>query len=174
MKTQLKKVTDVTVSENPDGVSHFDTLKKIRFVMRAVQRHSAWVEKQCGVTGSQLWLMEKLRESGGLRIGDIASKMAVHQTTISNLVDALAKQGYVTKTRNRSDHRIVIIALTEEGNKILLNAPKPARGVLQEALQRLDIKDLTQLDRGLQALMGALEPDAEMHESRPFPFAASE
>jgi len=52
-------------------VDHLDTLKKLRIVIRAAQRHSAWIEKQCGVSGAQLWIMQELDETPGLRVGKL-------------------------------------------------------------------------------------------------------
>ncbi|STQ93164.1 MarR family [Janthinobacterium lividum] len=66
-------------------------LQNMRVVMRAAQRHSAQIEKQCGVSGAQLWVMQELLERPGLRMGELAGKMSLHQTTASNLVDALVK-----------------------------------------------------------------------------------
>ena len=47
-------------------------LQNMRVVMRAAQRHSAQIEKQCGVSGAQLWVMQELLERPGLRMGELA------------------------------------------------------------------------------------------------------
>ena len=67
-------------------------LQNMRVVMRAAQRHSAQIEKQCGVSGAQLWVMQELLERPGLRMGELAVKMSIHQTTASNLVEALVNK----------------------------------------------------------------------------------
>src|SRR6478735_12244713 len=74
---------------------HVEALKKLRIIIRSAQRHSSWIEKQCGVTGAQLWLLEELRETPGLRVGQLADLMVMHQTTVSNLLDALEKRNLV-------------------------------------------------------------------------------
>jgi len=133
-----------------------DTLGKFRILIRAAQRHSAWIEKQCGVSGAQLWLMEELREFPGLRVGEIANRMAIHQTTVSNLLDVLSKRGLVMKTRDASDQRAVKLILSEQGMDLLMRAPKPARGLLPEALRKLEVERLRQLNEGLQALLDSM------------------
>jgi DNA-binding MarR family transcriptional regulator len=134
-----------------------DTLKKLRIVIQAAQRHSAWVEKEIGVTGAQLWIMQELGDAAALRVGEIAERLAIHQTTASNLLNALEKRGYIVKNRSSADQRVVTLSLSAAGRKVLGQAPAPARGLLVEALQKLEKKQLTQLDRGLDSMLGAIE-----------------
>lgn len=151
-------------------LAHLDTLKKFRIVIRAAQRHSAWVEKQCGVSGAQLWVMQELHEHSGLRVGEIADRLAIHQTTASNLLDSLEKRGYVVKTRDREDQRVVKLALSDQGVELLLRAPAPARGLLPEALQKLDVQNLLKLSEGLQALLTCIAGEDTGHGMQPLPF----
>jgi DNA-binding MarR family transcriptional regulator len=146
------------------------TLQKIRIVLRAAQQHSAWVEKQCGVSGAQLWLMAELAEQGGMRVGALARTLAIHQTTTSNLLDELVKRALVSKQRDPDDQRAVLVSLTAAGAALLAAAPKPARGLLATALRQMPPAQLAQLDQGLQQLLdaiGALDEDSGL---LPLPF----
>ena len=150
--------------------SRLEILKKLRVVIRAAQRHSLWIEKQCGVSGAQLWIMQELHENSGLRVGELANKLAIHQTTTSNLLDALEKRGYVVKARDTKDQRVVKVKLTEEGTVTLLRAPTPARGLLPEALMEMDETSLAQLDQGLQGLLDSIDVLDEGFGMLPLPF----
>src|SRR5688572_6100047 len=90
-------------------------LGKFRILIRAAQRHSAGIQKQCGVSGAQLWMLQELRDAPGLRVGELAARMAIHQTTTSNLLDSLEKGGYVLKSRDESDQRVINLSLTPKG-----------------------------------------------------------
>jgi DNA-binding MarR family transcriptional regulator len=147
-----------------------DALKKLRIVIRAAQRHSAWIEKQCGVSGAQLWVMQELHDTPSLRVGELAEKLAMHQTTTSNLIDALVKRELVVKTRDREDQRVVRLLLTAAGKKLLKKAPVPARGLLPEALRKLDGKRLAELDRGLQAVLEVIDLVDENSALQPLSF----
>lgn len=158
--------------ENRDSASseRLDILKKLRIVIRSAQRHSLWIEKQCGVSGAQLWIMQELQDHPGLRVGELAAKLAIHQTTASNLVDALRKRGYVVKTRDSGDQRVVNLQLSDEGARTLIKAPKPARGLLPEAILHLDEENLRQLDLGLQGLLNSIDKLDEGFGMLPLPF----
>ncbi|HJV79318.1 MarR family winged helix-turn-helix transcriptional regulator [Noviherbaspirillum sp.] len=149
-------------------------LKKLRIVIRAAQRHSAWIEKQCGLSGAQLWMLQELHDFPGLRVGEIASKLAIHQTTASNLLDALVKNGYVQKTRDPQDQRVVKLMLAKKGSELLKKAPKPARGLLAEALGKLDHGGLSELDKGLQALLDVIEQGDDASGMQPLSFMLSQ
>ncbi|HJV51653.1 MULTISPECIES: MarR family winged helix-turn-helix transcriptional regulator [Oxalobacteraceae] len=149
-------------------------LKKLRIVIRAAQRHSAWIEKQCGISGAQLWMLQELHDSPGLRVGEIAGKLAIHQTTASNLLDVLVKNGYVQKTRDPQDQRVVKLMLSKKGGDLLTKAPKPARGLLAEALGKLDQGGLSELDKGLQALLDVIEQGDDASGMQPLSFMLSQ
>ena len=145
-------------------------LQNMRVVMRAAQRHSAQIEKQCGVSGAQLWVMQELLERPGLRMGELAARMSIHQTTASNLVDALVKKAYVRKARDQPDQRVVTLTLTQQGQVVIASAPQPARGLLPSALSQLDAASLAHLNQGLSALLAVVAPDDRQAGMQPFPF----
>ena len=161
---------DVMTDEQDLARAQSLALQNMRVVMRAAQRHSTQIEKQCGVSGAQLWVMQELFEQPGLRLGALAGKMSIHQTTASNLVDALVKKSYVNKARDQPDQRVVTLTLTEAGQAVLAQAPQPARGLLPGALSRLDGASLDQLNAGLAALLAVVAPGDTQAGLQPFGF----
>ena len=159
-----------TASEDEVTLTSLEILKQLRVVIRAAQQHSLWIEKQCGVNGAQLWLLQELYEENDLRVGELAHRLAVHQTTTSNLIDALDKRSLVKKTRDPNDQRAVRVSLTDDGVALLLKAPKPARGLLPEALRSLDETSLSHLHFGLKGLIQSIEVVDEGFENLPLPF----
>lgn len=168
--TKSKTAPETSPGGDALGLTHVDPLKKLRIVFRAAQRHSARIEKQCGVTGAQLWVMRELYETPGLRVGEIADKLALHQATASNLLDALVKKGYVQKRRDSQDQRVVRLMLSDSGLALIGRAPAGARGLLPEALRKLDQASLAQLDAGLRALMEVIGQVDESNGMQPLPF----
>ena len=134
-----------------------DVLMLFRVVFRSVQKHSTWVEKQCDVTGAQLWAMWELLVSPGLRVGDLSRAMTIHQSTASNLLDKLDKKGLLRRERGGPDQRVVRLYLTPAGLEVLNRAPRPAQGVLMEALGSLSDDALDGLGVHLAALVQELD-----------------
>jgi DNA-binding MarR family transcriptional regulator len=156
--------------EGPSQVSPLSALQRFRVLIRTAQRHSQWIERKSGITGAQLWALQELADEPGLRVGQLANRMALHQSTASNMVDRLETGGLIRKERTAADQRVVKLFLTEEGKAMLGRAPSPARGILPEALRLLDKDALERLQRELDGLLRQIQDLDEGFGMQPLPF----
>ncbi|OIR04186.1 putative HTH-type transcriptional regulator YusO [mine drainage metagenome] len=131
-------------------------LKKFRIIFGSVRQHFREVEESCGVTGSQLWILQEVAKTPDIGVSELAERLSIHQSTCSQLVEKLVAHGLVIKERSKEDQRRVGLRLTEAASKILKNAPGPAEGILPEALQGLSESALLALDRSLVEVIGQL------------------
>jgi DNA-binding MarR family transcriptional regulator len=128
------------------------TLQEFRTIFGSARRHDAEVRRLAGISGAQLWGLSAIARAEGLRVNDLAEQMALHQTTASNLVNALVQRKLVRRTRDASDQRVVRLAVTTEGKRMLLRAPGPYVGLLFDALRHLDSPDVRCLRKALVVL----------------------
>ena len=134
-----------------------EVLGKFREIFQAAKQHFGAVHEMVGVSGAQLWALWELRSQPGLRVSDLAARMAIHQSTTSTLVDKLVVAKLVRRERKDADQRVVRLYLTAVGDRILNRAPGPARGVLPDALSQLDVRELKKLSLQLDKLLAAIE-----------------
>lgn len=151
-------------------VTPLSVLQRFRVLIRTAQRHSQWIERQSGVTGAQLWAIQELKDQPGLKVGELAKRMALHQSTASNLIDKLESTVLLRKERQASDNRVVRLYLTEAGEALLAQAPSPARGVLPEALRLMDPEALGRLQTDMDALLDQIRHLDEGFGMQPLPF----
>ena len=152
------------------GRSGLDVLEQLRVVVRIAGAHSAHLERSTGIPGTQLWALHEVGTADGLRVGELAQRLRLHQTTVSNLLNRLESRGLVRKGRSPNDQRVVHLHLTSAGRKALKNAPGPARGLLPNVLDGLSPSQLRKVHDGLAVLvdhMGGLDP---VHAGKPMPF----
>ena len=123
-----------------------EALQHFRVIFKSVKKHFHWVEQQTGVNGAQLWALAAVVKKPGLKVTELAAALAIHQSTASNLVDKLVKQGLLRRERGAEDQRIVHLYSSPEGIKLIKRAPKPLEGVLPDALSRLTASDLAELN----------------------------
>jgi DNA-binding MarR family transcriptional regulator len=83
-------------------------------------------------------------------------RLAIHQSTCSQLVEKLAVRGLILKERSREDQRRIGLSLSEAASELLAKAPGPAQGVLPEALVGLSDEALRALDASLALVIGRL------------------
>ena len=140
-----------------NGELALQVLGKFREVFRAAKVHFGSVQKSVGVSGAQLWALWELQEQPGLRVSELAARLSLRQSTVSNLIDQLARAKHLTRERTDSDLRAVRLYLTGSGKRVVKAAPQPARGVLPDALESLKAKDLKELDAQLTELLLAMK-----------------
>lgn len=139
------------------------TLQAFRTIFASARWHDAEVRRVAGISGSQLWALAEIARERDLRVNDLSERMAIHQTTASNLINALVERKLVRRERDAGDQRVVRLHITTEGKRMLLRAPGPYTGLLVDALRHLDTPRLKRLRNGLLVLTQALRaaaPDA--------------
>jgi DNA-binding MarR family transcriptional regulator len=136
-----------------------EALKRFRILLRSMQRHYRSVETRAGLGGAQLWALAEIAVPGGVTMGELAAKLAVHLSTASNLVRRLETLGLAVRSRSVPDQRVVRVAATSAGRQRLARSPQPAAGPLQMALLQMPTAEVralcAQLDRLLALMAGA-------------------
>jgi len=126
-----------------------EVLSQFRILLSSIKRHYQWVEQNCGVSGAQLWALSEIAASPGLRVSDLAHRLAVHRSTASNMLQRLEQLGLLVRRRIGKDQRVVQLRLTPRGEAVLRQAPRPFVGVLQQALLDLPPSSLEILHASL-------------------------
>lgn len=126
---------------------------KFRQIFRAAKLHFATVEKSVGVTPAQLWALREITEKPGLKVTELANAMALHQSTVSNLLGELSRRKLITRKTASEDARVVRVHLLPAGERLMKKAPGPARGVLPDALASMSAAELKKLDRSLAIIV---------------------
>ncbi len=130
-----------------------ESLRKFRLIIGAVRQHSRALEEACGIGGAQVWMLATIADTPDITVSQLGKALSVHVSTVSNLVDKLARAGLVERLRGEEDRRVVRLRLTETGRAIIARAPRPLTGLLIDALERLPESSLARLDKELAGLV---------------------
>ena len=84
---------------------------------------------------------------------EIATRLHVAPSLVVTLVDQLTSTGAVRRTRSRSDRRVQIIEITDEGRKLLKTATDVASRLDADLRTSLSPNDQQALDRLLPSLL---------------------
>jgi DNA-binding MarR family transcriptional regulator len=134
-----------------------DVLGQFRVVIKSIRHHYQKVQKQSGVSGAQLWALAHVARHPGNKVGDLASALAIHPSTASNLINRLVSLALVVRKREGRDKRVVRLHPTARGARALKRAPQPLIGVLQQALSELPAAGLDGLHRHLAKLVRTMK-----------------
>lgn len=147
--------------------SALEALKLFRIIFKSANRHFHEIKKTVGVGGASLWALAEIAENENLTVSGLAKAMSVHQSTASNLIEKLETSGYVIRTRSVEDRRLVYLSLTQQGRAIMAKAPPPYRGILPDALMRLNPETLAELNQHLSELVSNIELKLEKSAFEP-------
>jgi DNA-binding MarR family transcriptional regulator len=129
----------------------------LRRIVKALHAYSQEVRSAYGLTGPQLWALKTLQREGGMPVGRLAQRLAVHQSSLSILLDRLEKRGLVRRVRGRPDRRVVQAQLTPRGRATVADAPDAAQGRLLHALSTRSLAELAEIRGVIDGLVAAME-----------------
>ena len=128
--TQVR--TNKPTSAPPELVK--DVLQQFRVIFGTMKQHFRNIEDRCGLTGSQMWILQEVQRQPGICVKDLASLLSIHQSTCSLLIDKLDDLGHLERKSMHKDRRKVGLCLTNSGMDAIAALPGPAEGVLPAAL----------------------------------------
>ncbi len=143
-------------ADNHSSTLTIDVLRQFRVIFGSMRQYFRLVEERCGLPASQMWVLQEVSRTEGIGINDIATRMDIHQSTASLLVDKLVSGGMVSKFRQNDDQRRVRLRLELAGQNALANLPGPAEGIVPAALSALPEVVLKTLNINLDALISEL------------------
>jgi len=115
--------------------------------LRAIRRTLR--QPTAGLTGPQRGLLDAVIRSGGLSLKDASRQLGLAHSTVSGIVDRLAKQGFVNRQTDRKDHRVSLIVASKVAPA--LHCP------LTDALRRAKPAERKSILEGVRALRRAVK-----------------
>lgn len=104
------------------------------------------------VTPSQLSALVALERHGPFRVGELARREQVGNSTVTRLVATLEAKGLLVRSADAGDARSSIVAITQRGQEVLDRLAGGSNDYLRARLERLDSADRQRIRDALGAL----------------------
>ena len=137
-------------------------LVSLRQILRATELSSRALAKQCRLTPSQLIMMQIIRNWNGASPGYLAKEVSLTQATITALIDKLEERGLAYRERDEDDKRRVFVKLTEDGLRILDEAPDSLQQRFEAGFSKLETGNSQWSSQRLSALSPCLKQRKSM------------
>lgn len=98
---------------------------------------------------------------GGLRIGELAGRLSVDDTTATRLVDRLETLGVAERRGEPGDRRATVVGLTPAGEELLSGVAKQRRLFFCDVLETLEPAERAELVRLTEKAALALRERSE-------------
>lgn len=142
-----------------------ELLVSLRQVIRAIDIHSRQLNKQSGLTGPQLMVMQNIAMLETPLAKDIAKEIALSAATVTTIIDRLESRALVIRTRSETDKRKVHLSLSESGKALLSGSPKPLQDHFIKRYQNLEEWEQSQLLSAVERIASMM--DAEKLDAAP-------
>jgi len=142
-----------------------ELLVSLRQVIRAIDIHSRKLNKQSGLTGPQLMVMQNIAMLDAPLAKDIAKEIALSAATVTTIIDRLESRALVIRTRSKTDKRKVHLSLSEAGITLLSGSPKPLQDHFITRYQNLEEWEQSQLLSAVERIASMM--DAEKLDAAP-------
>jgi len=109
-------------------------------------------DEEAGMSGPRLSALSVIVFAGPISLAELAAAEQVRAPTMSRVVDALVKTGLVTRTTHATDRRMVRIAATDEGRRLLEAGRERRVRALTQRLGKLAESEHRALARGVEIL----------------------
>lgn len=130
----------------------------VRQASRLLIRQLGFLDHQVstGFTHSECHAMIELERHGELTTGELSQLLFLDKSTMSRVVSALVKRGWVAPKSHTGDRRKKPLLLTNKGKKKLDGVHQHANGQVDDALALLEPKEREQVVRGIELYAKAL------------------
>ena len=140
------------------SVNH-DTERVVNSLRRVVLALRTWAQETegtSGLSGAQVFVLEKLAEEPGQSLTRVAERTMTSKAAVSVVIGKLVERGLVRRKPSSVDGRSVVLDITTAGGRALKEAPGSPAGHVVAALRRLPRAELAELARLFERLVGAL------------------
>ena len=126
-----------------------------------VLRYARVVDVESGVSAPRLSVLSVLVFGGPRTVTELAVAEQVATPTMTRLLNSLEAEGYVQRTRDRHDARIVRVRATARGSRVLQAGREARVQRLNTLLERLNGEERAQVADAIDVLANALRQAIE-------------
>jgi len=116
-----------------------DVLDAVRRIVQTLHESSRSAERNLGVSGAQLFVLQRLAESPAASLNELADRTHTHQSSVSAVVTKLVARGLVRRSKAPTDARRLELTLTPAGRRLVVRAPHAAQDRLITAVNKLPL-----------------------------------
>jgi DNA-binding MarR family transcriptional regulator len=133
-----------------------DILDSIRRLVQELRVADREAENKLGLSGAQLFVIQKLGEESTMSVNDLAERTCTHQSSVSVVVQRLVDKRLIKRKEASDDRRRVELSLTADGKNLLARSRYSPQERMIHAIESMPPKDRRQLAALLAEVVDAM------------------
>ena len=144
----------MSIATHPDPETLAEVLHSTAIrLLRTVRR----LDESTGLTAPRLSALSVIVFNGTITLGKLAEAEQVRPPTMTRIVNALEEQELVLKAQDPTDHRVVRIAATTKGKRVLIRGRARRVQVLTEQIRQLEKVEQENLSSALATIQELID-----------------
>ncbi|MFD2616403.1 MarR family winged helix-turn-helix transcriptional regulator [Terrilactibacillus laevilacticus] len=131
-----------------DDTIGFNTAKTARKITRILSNHL----KESQLTAEQWGVLKRLTEQDHVTQKQLALRSDKDQPTLTKILDLLEKNGFISRKLNPNDRRSFLIAITEQGRKLVDDRYNEVESLFQNIVNDIPKEDLETFQHVLEQI----------------------
>lgn len=134
-------------------------LVRIRKIVRSINLESKKIQKLYGISIPQILCLGFLQRADNYQAtqGEVAAFLNLNQSTVNGIIRRLEAKGYIARLPKSGDKRMVHIALTSAGDRLLSKVPPLLHDRLSTKLDGMEETQLQKIEMSLDILINMLD-----------------
>jgi DNA-binding MarR family transcriptional regulator len=127
-------------------------------VHRATHRIGLYLDdlRERGLTQGEAHILAMLAHSDPANVADLHRGLAHKRSTLTSILDRLARRGLITRAVGEKDRRTFVVRLTAKGRKLAQRVQRHLFALERAVIDRVSAVDL----KGFNKVVAALEQEA--------------
>jgi DNA-binding MarR family transcriptional regulator len=133
-------------------------LRLVHPVHRATHRIGLYLDdlRERGLTQGEAHILGLLAHSGPANVAELHRGLAHKRSTLTSILDRLAKRGLITRAVGETDRRTFVVRPTAKGRKLAQRVQRHLSALERAVTRRVNAADI----RGFKKVVTALEQEA--------------
>jgi DNA-binding MarR family transcriptional regulator len=129
-------------------------LRLVHPVHRATHRIGLYLDdlRERGLTQGEAHILGLLAYSGRANVADLHRGLAHKRSTLTSILDRLARRGLITRAIGETDRRTFVVRLTAEGRKLAQRIQRHLSALERAVVHRVSAADMKSFNKVVAVL----------------------
>jgi DNA-binding MarR family transcriptional regulator len=129
-------------------------LRLVHPVHRATHRIGLYLDdlKERGLTQGEAHILALLAHSRRANLADLHRSLAHKRSTLTSILDRLARRGLITRAVGQIDRRTFVVKLTAKGRKLAQRVQRHLSALERAVVHRVSVADIKAFNRVIAVL----------------------
>lgn len=129
-----------------------DVLVKLFHNIEAIEEQAIRTEEYKDMTTNDMRVIEAIGMEGQKNMTTVAKALHVTTGTLTISINSLVKKNYVERVRSEEDRRVVLVSLTNKGEKAFLHHKRFREQMTDAIVEQLSEEEKAVLQKALERL----------------------